>query len=67
MLYLLNALIYSSLLKHINIYKDNEKILELLRRIDFPDFTTYTCLNRAYKYFSLQLTEVIDSLGLLKN
>ena len=57
----------TSLVKLINIYKDNEKILELLRKIDFPDYATYTCLNRAYKYFILQLTEVIDSLGLLKN
>ena len=28
-----------------------EKFLELLRKIGFPDYATYTCLNKAYQDF----------------
>ena len=28
-----------------------EKFLKLLRKIDFPNYTTFTCLNKAYLDF----------------
>ena len=28
-----------------------EKLLELLSKTDFPDYTTFTCLNKAYQDF----------------
>ena len=37
-----------------------EKFLELLRKTDFPDYTTFTCLNKAYQDFIFKLSEVID-------
>ena len=39
-----------------------EKILDLLRKTDFPDYGTYTCLKEAYLDFFLKLNEVIDLL-----
>ena len=39
-----------------------EKFLELLRETDFPDYTTFTCLNKAYQDFIFKLSEVIDLL-----
>ena len=39
-----------------------EKFLELIRKIDFPDYTTYTCLNNASHDFTFKLSEVIDLL-----
>ena len=39
-----------------------EKFLELLRETDFPDYTTFTCLNKAYQDFIFKLIEVIDLL-----
>ena len=39
-----------------------EKFLELLRKADFPDYTTFTCLNKAYQDFIFKLSEVIDLL-----
>ena len=30
-----------------------ENFLQLLRKIDFPDYTTFTCLNKAYQDFIL--------------
>ena len=39
-----------------------EKILDLLRKTDFPDYRTYTCLKEAYLDFFLKLNEVIDLL-----
>ena len=37
-----------------------EKFLELLSKTDFPDYTTFTCLNKAYQDFIFKLSEVID-------
>ena len=37
-----------------------EKFLELLRKTDFPDYTTFTCLNKAYQDFIIKLSDVID-------
>ena len=37
-----------------------EKFLELLRKTDFPDYTTFTCLNKAYQDFTIKLSDVID-------
>ena len=39
-----------------------EKFLELLRKIDFPDYTIFTCLNKACQDFIFKLSEVIDLL-----
>ena len=39
-----------------------EKFLELLRKTDFPDYTTFTCLNKAYQDFTIKLSDVIDQL-----
>ena len=39
-----------------------QKFLELLRKTDFQDYTTYTCLNKAYQDFIFKLSEVIDLL-----
>ena len=39
-----------------------EKVLELLRKTDFPDHTTFTCLNKAYQDFLFKLSEVTDLL-----
>ena len=44
-----------------------EKFLELLRKTDFPDYTTFTCLNKAYQDFIFKLIEVIDLLCPSKN
>ena len=58
-----------SLLKR-NIYKEisirsmenytKEKLLELIRKTDFPDYATYTCLKKAYQDFIIKSREVID-------
>ena len=37
-----------------------ENFLELLRKTNFPDYTTFTCLNKAYQDFIFKLSEVID-------
>ena len=37
-----------------------EKFLEFLRKYDFPDYTIFTCLNKAYQDFIFKLSEVID-------
>ena len=39
-----------------------EKCLELLRKTDFPDYTTFTCLNKAYQDLIFKVSEVIDLL-----
>ena len=39
-----------------------EKFLELLRKIDFLDYATFTSLNKAYHDFVIKLSEVIDLL-----
>ena len=39
-----------------------EKFLELLRKTNFPDYMTVTCLNKAYQDFIFELNEVIDLL-----
>ena len=39
-----------------------EKFLELLRKIDFLDYATFTSLNKAYHDFIIKLSEVIDLL-----
>ena len=39
-----------------------EKFLELLRKTNFPDYMTVTCLNKAYQGFIFKLNEVIDLL-----
>ena len=38
------------------------KFLELLRKTDLPDQTTFTCLDKAYQDFISKLSEVIDLL-----
>ena len=38
------------------------KFLQLLYKTDFPDYTTFTCLNKAYQDFIFKLSEVIDLL-----
>ena len=38
------------------------KYLELLRKTDFPDYTAFTCLKKAYQDFIFKLSEVIDLL-----
>ena len=54
--------------KHNNIFVRSmknytkENFLELIRKTDFPDYTTFTCLNKAYQDFSFKLSEVIDLL-----
>ena len=37
-----------------------EKFLELFRKTDFLDSTTYTCINEAYQDFIFKLREVTD-------
>ena len=37
-----------------------EKLLELIRKTDFPDYATYTCLKKAYQDFIIKSREVID-------
>ena len=39
-----------------------EQFLKLLRKTDFPDYTTFTCLNKAYPDLVFKLSEVIDLL-----
>ena len=39
-----------------------EKFSELLRKTDFPDYTDFTCLNKAYQDFIFKFSEVIDLL-----
>ena len=39
-----------------------EKFLELLRKTDFPDYITITCLNKAYQDFIFKLNEATDLL-----
>ena len=39
-----------------------EQFLKLLRKTDFPDYTTFTCLNKAYQDLVFKLSEVIDLL-----
>ena len=43
-----------------------EKFLEILRKTDFPDYTTFTRLNKAFQHFISKLSEVIDLLCLSK-
>ena len=43
-----------------------EKFSELLRKTDFPDYTDFTCLNKAYQDFIFKFSEVIDLLCLSK-
>ena len=44
-----------------------EKFLELLRKTDFSNYTTFSCLNEAYQDFIFKLIEVIDLLCPSKN
>ena len=37
-----------------------EKFLELLIKPDFPDYTTFTCLNKGCQDFIFKLSDVID-------
>ena len=39
-----------------------EKFSELLRKTDFPDYTDFTCLNKAYQDFIFKFSEMIDLL-----
>ena len=39
-----------------------EKFLQLLRKTEFPNYVTFTCLNKAYQDFIFKLSEVIDLL-----
>ena len=39
-----------------------EKILELLRKTDFTDYITFTCLSKAYQDFIFKLSEVVHLL-----
>ena len=39
-----------------------EKFFELLKKIDFPEYTAFTCLNKVYQDFIFKLGEVIDLL-----
>ena len=39
-----------------------ERFLELLRKTDFPSYTTFTFLNKAYQDFIFELSEVTDLL-----
>ena len=39
-----------------------EKFLEPLRKTDFPDYTSFISLNKAYQDFIFKLSEVIDLL-----
>ena len=39
-----------------------EKVLELLSKTDFPDYTTFTSLSKVYQYFIFKLSEVTDLL-----
>ena len=39
-----------------------ENFLEPLGKTDFPDYTTFTCLNKACQNFIFKLSEVIDLL-----
>ena len=39
-----------------------EKLLELLRKSDFPEYATDTCLTKAFQDFIFNLSEVIDTL-----
>ena len=41
--------------------------LELLRKTNFPDYTTYTCLSESYQDFILKLSQVIDLICQSKN
>ena len=40
--------------------KTKENFFELLRKTDFPDCVTYTCLNESCQGFILKLSDVID-------
>ena len=35
--------------------KKKEKFLELLRKTDFQDYTTFTCIKKAYQEFIFKL------------
>ena len=54
--------------KHNDIYVRSMKnytkeiFLELIRTTDFPDYTTFTCLSKAYLDFIFKLSELIDLL-----
>ena len=37
-----------------------ENFLELLRKTDSQDYTTFTCLNKTYQEFIFKLSEYID-------
>ena len=39
-----------------------EKFLKLLRRNNFPDYKTFTCLNKAYQDFIFKFSQVTDLL-----
>ena len=39
-----------------------ENFFELLKKIDFPEYTTFTCLNKACQDFIFKLGEMIDLL-----
>ena len=39
-----------------------EKFLELLRKTNFPDYTSFINLNKAYQDFIFKLSAVIDLL-----
>ena len=39
-----------------------EKFLELLRKTDFSDYSTFICLNKAYQDFIFKLSELTDLL-----
>ena len=43
-----------------------EGFVELLKKIDFPNYETYACLNMAYLYFVTKIVDVIDSHCLSK-
>ena len=43
-------------------YYTKEKFVELLRKTDFPDYTIFTCLNKAYQDFIFESSEVTDLL-----
>ena len=44
-----------------------ETFLELLRKIDFLDYATFTSLNKAYHDFIIKLSEVLIYFAQVKN
>lgn len=55
--------------KFINSVKNytRKELVELLRETDFPDCTTYTCLQKACQNFIFKLSEIIDLFFANKN